>query len=251
MKYLLVMLCLLLAPALFAQVQYNAQNEQWRLRSGKNACLFTNTSKGIKQQFIVMDNDIAVNGTTGLNGHADYNLVSCMVNGEKLNTSDFILINHQSGSGADGVHFLTLTLKAKELPLQVSVTCKAYNNTGVFSRSATIKNMGDKPLVIAEIASLAALFPGGNYELQYLKTQWGQERLLTTETLQADSMRLFVINKGRSGEGYSSWFSLANKTNGMRYMAQLAYSGNWHCRCLYGYAVRYGKRAPALSFTSL
>jgi len=226
-KALFILLAFLISTKSFSQVSYNQQKEEWTLRSGKNTYVITNTPNGIAKSYLT---DAVTNSTSA--AEPDYNVISCTINGQQINATDFTLINHQTGSENNGVTYLTLTLQAKSLPLQAIVITKAYNNTGVFTHSIQLKNTSQQAIKISDVSSLSASLPGGKYELQYLKTEWGKERRFTTEALQPDSMRSFIINKGRSGEGYSSWFSLVNKNTAVRYMAELAYSGNWQMQFL-------------------
>ncbi|WP_170971000.1 alpha-galactosidase [Ilyomonas limi] len=211
----------------FSQVSYNGQKKEWTVRSGKNRYIITNTPEGIEQAYLT-----DATATVSPAAEPDYHLVVCTINGQQLNAADFTLTNNQTGNEKNGVAYLMLTLQAKKSPLQAIVTCKAYNNTGVFTRSINIKNTSQQAIHIANIPSFSASLPGGNYDLQYLKTEWGHERRFTTEALQPDSLRSFIMNRGRSGEGYSSWFSLVNNTTSVRYMAELAYSGNWQMQFL-------------------
>jgi alpha-galactosidase len=78
-------------------------------------------------------------------------------------------------------------------------------------------------------ASLAFELPAGEYELSYFWGSWHHERQLATEKLSAGE-KSFVSTRGRSTNGYSPWFCLHSKKLEARFLAQLAYSGNWEMR---------------------
>ena len=119
------------------------------------------------------------------------------------------------------LHFVHVSL-----PLQVDVRYAAWGETGVFSREIRLTNQGDRPLAVARLPSIGWDLPGGDYTLRYLWGSWGQERQLATETLAAGARR-FEQTRGRATNGYVPWLSLRNRTLGIEYIAELAWSGNW------------------------
>ena len=112
------------------------------------------------------------------------------------------------------------------LPLELDVRYAAWGETGVFSREIRLTNRGDQPVAVARLPSISWDLPGGDYTLRYLWGSWGQERQLATETLAAGTRR-FEQTRGRSTNGYVPWLSLRNRTLGVEYIAELAWSGNW------------------------
>ena len=74
--------------------------------------------------------------------------------------------------------------------------------------------------------SLSWRLLANDYDLTYLWGGWGQERQLATESLSV-GRRVFTADRGRSTNGYASWFALRDRGRGVLYMAQLAWSGNW------------------------
>lgn len=112
------------------------------------------------------------------------------------------------------------------VPLQIDVRYAAYGETGVFSREIRLTNAGDRPLAVDGLASVGWQLPAGDYTLRYLWGSWGQERQLATETLAAGARR-FEQTRGRATNGYVPWLSLRNRTLGVEYIGELAWSGNW------------------------
>jgi alpha-galactosidase len=121
---------------------------------------------------------------------------------------------------------LRLHLIHVSLPLQLDVRYAAWGETGVFSREIRLTNRGGAPLPVTQLPSISWELPGGDYTLRYLWGSWGQERQLATETLAAGARR-FEQTRGRSTNGYVPWLSFGNRTRGIEYIAELAWSGNW------------------------
>ena len=109
--------------------------------------------------------------------------------------------------------------------LEIEARYAARGDTGVITRRLTLANTGTAPIRV-RMDSLALELPPGEYDLSCLWGGWGRERQLATEPL-GPGRRDFVSRRGRSTNGYASWFSLHNKTLGVQYAAELAYSGNW------------------------
>ena len=146
--------------------------------------------------------------------------------GEGLFPGDLQLVSQEILHPATGIDELQLIYKHRRLPLQVGVQYFTWGGTGVLTRQLTLLNTGEKSIRVESLPSLALEFPGGNYELTYLWGGWGHERQLATEQLAAGG-RSFVSTRGRSTNGYSPWFCLHSKELGIRFLVQLAYSGNW------------------------
>ena len=96
----------------------------------------------------------------------------------------------------------------------------------MFSREIRLTNRGSRPCRSPGCPASSWELPGGDYTLRYLWGSWGQERQLATETLAAGARR-FEQTRGRSTNGYVPWLSLRNRTLGVEYIAELAWSGNW------------------------
>ena len=149
--------------------------------------------------------------------------------GESLTPEDLELISQEELHPAGDVDGLQLTYRHRRLPLEIAVQYFTWGDTGVFTRQITVLNKGRKPLAIESLPSLAFELPAGPYDLSYLWGGWGHERQLATEELAAGE-KTFTSTTGRSTNGYSPWFCLHNKNFETRFLAQLAYSGNWEMR---------------------
>ena len=146
--------------------------------------------------------------------------------GEGLTPPNLELVSQEILHPATGVDELQLIYKHRRLPLQIAVQYFTWGDTGVLTRQLTMVNKGEKSIRVESLPSLALDLPGGNYELSYLWGGWGRERELATEQLGA-GRRSFVSTYGRSTRSYAPWFCLHSKELGIRFLAELAYSGNW------------------------
>jgi alpha-galactosidase len=146
--------------------------------------------------------------------------------GEGVFPENLELTAHEIQHPSNGVDSLQLIYQHRRLPLQISVQYFTWGETGVLTRQLTVMNNGSKSIRVESLPSLALKLPGGKYELTYLWGGWGHERQVATEPLLA-GQRSFVSTRGRSTNGYSPWFCLNSRELGIRFLAQLAYSGNW------------------------
>lgn len=227
-----LLLRLFLALAFFscfasaASIHFDASRSEWTLQSGN-----------VQYQLGEKDGAVYLKyfGPAGLpawapKGTPDTNRiryeVAGRVDGEDLWPEDLRLVSQNVAPSANGVDALELTYRHRRLPLQIKVRYSAWGETGVFTREVTLVNEGGGTLHVESLPSLALQLPEGPYDLSYLWGGWGHERQLATEELGAGSRR-FVSTRGRSTNGYSAWFCLHNKNRGVRFLAQLAYSGNW------------------------
>lgn len=147
------------------------------------------------------------------------------VNGLPLDTASLRLTSERVAPLAGGGTELRLTLRHATLPLEVVERYAAWGETGVITRELTFTNRGRSALAIDLVPTW--YLPAGDYTLRYLYGNWGQERQVGTETLGA-GVRRFEQRAGRSSKGYVPWTSLRNETNGVEYLAELGWSGNWH-----------------------
>ena len=119
---------------------------------------------------------------------------------------------------------LALRYRHKRLPLEIEVVYSTAG--GVITRRTSLINSGTTDIRIDAMPSIGWRLPAANYDLTYLWGGWGQERQMATEPLSVGS-RVFTADRGRSTNGYASWFALRDRDRGVTYMAQLAWSGNW------------------------
>jgi alpha-galactosidase len=124
---------------------------------------------------------------------------------------------------------LLLVLRHVNKPLVAEVLYTAYGDTGVIGKRVSFLNKGALPLTLDTIDLIHWRLPQSHYELTYLYGPWGHERQMGTEALGVGA-REFRSSAGRSSNDYSPWFSIRDLDSGIRYGAQLAWSGNWRMR---------------------
>jgi alpha-galactosidase len=160
---------------------------------------------------------------TEVGGHFD---IDGLAEDESLQPENLELVWHEALHPNPGVDELKVVFKHRRIPLQIAALYTTWGETGVITSQLTLANQGNHPLRVAQAPSLGWLLPAGEYELTYLWGGGGWERQLATEPIRA-GRRAFEQRNGRSTNGYSPWFCLLNRSLGVRYLAQLAYSGNW------------------------
>ena len=148
------------------------------------------------------------------------------INGVPFEPQDLALTSSEVQKRDRDVVELRLLFRLKTVPVELDVRYAAYGDTGVLTRQITVKNTGHDVLRLDNLPSLFWMLPSGDYELTYLWGSHSEERQLATETL-GPGTRAFVSGRGDSTALYSPWFSLRERSTGLRYAAQLAWSGNW------------------------
>lgn len=121
---------------------------------------------------------------------------------------------------------LLLTFRHRLLPLEITARYTAWGDTGVITRQLSLRNKGRHVLHVESLPALSWVLPAGGYELTTLQGSWWSERHVITEKLGAAAKR-FESATGRSSAKMGAWFSLRSEKTGLRYLAQLAWSGNW------------------------
>jgi alpha-galactosidase len=152
-----------------------------------------------------------------------------LADGRSLASPALRLDGYATRTIAPGVTELRLTLRHRTLPLEIDAFYTAWDTTGVITRDLMLVNRGSRTMHVDVAPSLAWDLPAGDYTLRYLYGSWGQERQLGIETLGAGA-RVFDQTSGRSTNGYVPWLSLRNESDGVEYLADLAWSGNWTMR---------------------
>jgi len=122
----------------------------------------------------------------------------------------------EPGSAPDGVETLRLRYQHRRLPLEIEAVYSARGDTGVISRKLKLTNRGSAVLHVESMPELSWRLPTGDYDLTYRWGGWGQEKQMAMENLGAGRRTLANL-RGRSTSLYSPWFSLDNKTLGVRY----------------------------------
>lgn len=133
--------------------------------------------------------------------------------------SQFRLVTNHVSTPARDVSELVLVYRHPEWPVDLTVRYRAWGATGVFTRQASLTNMGIAPVQFEGLSPLAWTFPEGRYELAYL---WGtsDKRSLGFERLSIGTRILGDLNS--EGEPhFASWFSLLNQALGVRYLVRL------------------------------
>ena len=202
----LTMLLLMLGVACPAQT--------WRLESGGVEYRLRQDNGGILVDYFGPVGGAPWKAARGLD-------IAGALEGRVLRPGDLTL----ASVNAPDAKSLQLMYRVTRASLEIEARYAAMGDTGVITRRLTLANTGAAPIRV-NISSLALELPSGDYDLSYLWGGWGRERQLATEPL-GPGRRNFVSLRGRSSNGYASWFSLHNKTLGVRYAAELAYSGNW------------------------
>ncbi|MCL4401316.1 MAG: alpha-galactosidase [Acidobacteria bacterium] len=200
-----------------AQIDYDAARHRWTLKSGSVEYRLEQRNGMVRVAYF------------GPAGRPDWQAarfdMAGVVHGQNLLPADLELVSHRISPGG-GRTELRLVYRHRRLPLEIEAVYAAWGSTGVFTRRLTFKNNGDHALEMQSTPSLSWRLPGGAYSLDYLYGRWGGERRSASEKI-GPGRRSFVNTSGRSTNGYSPWFSLRNDALGVRYAAQLAYSGNW------------------------
>ncbi len=137
---------------------------------------------------------------------------------------EFLFVSAQPTS-----EHLLITLRHPRVPLVAELSYTAYGDTGVIGKRVSLVNKGERPLAVDTVDLIHWSLPPSRYELTYLYGPWGHERQVGTEMLGAGA-REFRTETGRSSSDYSPWFALRDLDSGVRYGAQLAWSGNWRMR---------------------
>lgn len=148
------------------------------------------------------------------------------VNDLGLYPADLFLTSQKVNKVGANIEELILSFQHRQLKLTLEVHYKTWGETGVLTRQVILANQGVENLRVQELPSLAFRFPAGSYDLSYLHGGWGRERQLATEPIGA-GRRTLGSRSGRSSNGFSPWFCLYQQNSGIRYLGQLAYSGNW------------------------
>ncbi len=210
-------------PAAAQRIAYDSTARSWTLTSGPVSYrLFRRDQQVAFDYFGPTSRMGAAPDTTQL-PRAD---LTGIVADRSLEPASLRLLSDSAIPVSPGVKELRLRFVHVSLPLQLDVRYDAWGETGVFSREIRLTNRGDRPLAITRLPSIGWELPGGDYTLRHLWGSWGQERQLATETLEPGARR-FEQTRGRSTNGYVPWLSLRNRTLGVEYIAELAWSGNW------------------------
>ena len=184
-----------LACAGFAgSVQHDTANQTWTLASGPVIYRFAEKDGQLSLDYLGRISDLLVGVSAAeapvrpdFAGEAD---------GESLSPDSLRLVSERTRSIGLDTEELTITMRHKRLPLEIDAHYTAWEDTGVFTREVTLKNVGKSAIALASAPSLTWKLPAGDYTLRYLYGGWGEEHQLASEKLSAGAR-----NFGSKGEG--------------------------------------------------
>lgn len=126
---------------------------------------------------------------------------------------------------------LDITLKDIRDNIDVTLHYRVYPDTGIISRSSTIRNGTQQKVTIERAQSAAWYMPRGDgYRLSYLSGRWAAETQLNREPIQ-EGMKVLESRLGHTGHNLNPWFAIdpgnAEEESGRVWFGALAWSGNW------------------------
>lgn len=202
-------------PVAAQTVRYDSSARRWNLHSGPVEYRLRQTREVVQLEYFGPSGGAAWPQAT--------DEISGIVEGERITADALRLVTVEP---VDDNFELGLLYRHNRLPLEIEARYAVHGDTGVITRRLRLTNNGGRPLHVHSLPALEWRLPAGDYDLTYLWGGWGQERQLATEPLSV-GRRVFTADRGRSTNGYAAWFALHDSRGGLRYMAQLAWSGNW------------------------
>ncbi len=210
-----------------AQIDYEAGKKTWSLKSGSVEYRLAEQDGAVRIVYLGPAGGGAWPAPAGRQPNRLARLdIAGQVDGQTLLPEDLTLAAQEIREPHPDRAELRLLYRHRRMPLEIEALYTAWGDTGVFTRRLTFVNRGERPLQMESVPSLSWCLPPGEYNLEYLYGLWGEERQLASERV-GPGRRSFVNTTGRSTNGASPWFALRNEALGVRYAAQLAYSGNW------------------------
>ena len=211
------------SPAAAQQITYDSTTGSWTLVSGTVSYRLLRRNQRVAFDYFGPAARMGAAPDTAQPSRSD---LTGLAADQPLEPDSLRLLSDSTVLVSPAVQELRLRLSHARLPLDLDVRYAAWGETGVFSREIRLTNRGSAPLPVSQLPSISWDLPGGDYSMRYLWGSWGQERQLATETLAAGARR-FEQTRGRATNGYVPWLSLRNRTLGVEYIAELAWSGNW------------------------
>lgn len=209
-----------------AGIVFDAATKVWSLRSGGVEYRLRQRDQTVTFEYFGSEGKDAWTTAPGWRGPIVRHEMTGTVDDRHFLPEDLTLASHEIRRPADDRSELRLVYRHKRQPLAIEALYTAWGDTGVFTRELKVTNRGTGVLHLDSMPSLVWRMPAGEYDLDYLHGVWAVERQLASERL-GPGRRAFVSRLGRSAAGYSPWFCLRNEESGVRYAAQLAWSGNW------------------------
>ena len=218
--------CLLSVPAR-SEITFDKAHGGWTLASGNVEYILQKQEDTVRFEYFgpVSHGAWMAAGPTLNSPVARYD-IDGQAEGQEITPSELKLVSAEIVSTKPGVDQLGLVFEHRHIPLRIKVNYTTWGDTGVITRAIALESFSMKTLHVQRLPSLSWSLPPGEYDLTYLWGGWSQERQVGNEVL-GPGARRFASASGRSTNDYSPWFCLHNHSNGTRYLAELAYSGNW------------------------
>jgi alpha-galactosidase len=218
--------CLLSVPAR-SEITFNKAHKGWTLVSRNVEYILTKQEDTVSfEYFGPVAHGAWMAAGPALNSPAARFDIDGQAEGQEITPSELKLVSEETVSSKPGVDELHLVFEHRHLPLRIKVNYTTWGDTGVITRALVLETSSMKALHVQRLPSLSWSLPPGEYDLTYLWGGWSQEWQVGNEML-GPGARKFVSASGRSTNNYAPWFCLHNHSNGTRYLAELAYSGNW------------------------
>ena len=147
------------------------------------------------------------------------------------NNGDRTLVLEYSSANLNG-DLLELTLRDRVQPIAVHLFYRVFEDQGMIARWSNIENLGDKPIVVEQIASATwNLPPGFGYEWSWLTGRWAAEWQLHTASIQTGAM-VIESRRGSTSHQANPWFSVGRsgettEEDGPVWFGELGWSGSW------------------------
>jgi alpha-galactosidase len=221
-----LLVCFLSVPAR-SEIKFDKANGGWTLVSGNVEYILQKHEDTVTFDYFgpLAHGSWMTAGPT-LNSPAAHYDIDGQAEGQEITPSELRLVSEETVSIKPSVDELRLVFEHRHLPLRFKVNYTTWSDTGVITRAIVLESISTKALHVQRLPSLSWSLPPGEYDLTYLWGGWSQERQVGNEVL-GPGVRKFVSASGRSTNDYAPWFCLHNHSNGTRYLAELAYSGNW------------------------
>jgi hypothetical protein len=136
---------------LHAATTYNEGNKTWTLASGDVEYRLQATERGLRVKYFG-PRELESAGSAAV-GTAD---IGGMIDGHRLDPESLELVSSEIENSKPGISVLHLSLRHRDLPVQVDIRYSGWGDTGVITRHVTLTNQGKNTL---HIESLPSLFP--------------------------------------------------------------------------------------------
>ncbi|MEM9533761.1 MAG: alpha-galactosidase [Pseudomonadota bacterium] len=130
----------------------------------------------------------------------------------------------------DGSQTLRVTLRDALQKLEVTLSYTVYRDHGVLCRSGTIKNFGEKAVLLTDVFSSALDLPAADYEVLHLHGSWAAE--FSEQRVPLPQGKFSIESSwGTSGAFHNPFVALLSphttEASGPVYATTLLYSGNF------------------------